>query len=129
VVKLIQSSDSEEKANRIEGILNLFETKHHQKNYFAIDTSNSFENLNTKIFNSKDEGFVQLRSELPMNCTFEEIKLTNPKSIMYKDHEMWPDGSFEFQYDIELKEKKIGYYALIWDSEIELIDEFYVINE
>ena len=125
-VKLVQLIDSKEGRNRIEGILNLFETENHSKNYFAIHTINSFKSLNEKIFNSKENDYVQLRSELPLICNLEEVKLTNPKSIMYKDSEMCTDGSFEFKFDIELKESKIGYYSLIWDAEIELIDEFYV---
>lgn len=127
-VKLSQSSGSKEKENRIEGILKLFETEYHSKNYFAIETANSFDNLNDKIFNSKEEEFLQLRSELPLNCTLEDIKLINPKSIIYEGNEMWPNGSFEFHYDIEFEERKIGYYTLIWGPEMELMDEFYVLH-
>lgn len=121
--KLAQVSNSKEMADRVQGILNLFEPKRHASNYFAIYTLSAFEVLVAKLISSNEGEFAQLRNELPRDCAIEEVKLVNPKSIMHIDKGVWPDGSFEFQYDIEYKEQKIGYYALIWDIELELIDE------
>ena len=125
-MKLVELSNSKIKKDRIEGLLNLFELNKHQNNIFAKETLVSFENLKVKIFNSPNEEYVQLKREIGVNCSIEELKAKSPKSMLYKNHRTHPDGSFEFQYDLNIKDDKIGYYSLIWDNELKLIDEYYV---
>ena len=127
--KLAISTNSKIKIDRIEGLLNLFQAEKNDENFFAIEANYSGTKLLKNIFNASEAEMQELRIELPNDCNENEVSLTNPVSRLHKNNENIPNGSFEFHFDLQLKDNIIGYYSLIWDNEIELIDEYFVINK
>jgi len=128
-IRYANSADSKNKIKRIEGILNLFQTEKNNDNFFALEAKSSGNELLKNIFTSNEPDMQELRTELPKECQLDEISLSNPISRLYNDKKNIPNGSFEFQFDLMFYETKIGYYSLIWDNEIVLLDEYFVINK
>lgn len=128
-IKLAKSTDSKNKIKRIEGILNLFQTEKNKENFFAMKVKSSGYKLLMNIFDSYEPDMRELRTELPKDCQLDKISLSNPISRLYKDKKNIPKGSFEFQFDLMFHETKIGYYSLIWSNEVELLNEYFVINK
>ena len=119
---------SKEKLKRINGILNLFNEKHHDKNFYALKANNNGKELINKIFNSNENEMFELKQDFPENCKEEEIKLQNVRFIIHTKKENIPLGSLEVQYDVKYDNSKIGYYSFLWDSDLSIIDDFLVIN-
>ena len=127
--KHVKSFRSVEKTDRIKGILNLFNTDTDEINFFAIETKKSGQGLINKIFNSPKIEMTELKKEFPRNCNEKEISFQNVKFNVFDKRDKTRIGFLETEYDLFYKNSKFGYYSLLWDDEMNLIDEFLVIKK
>jgi hypothetical protein len=125
-LKYAKSTLSLEQLDKVQSVLNIFQPN--QDNYFSKLTRASGDALINNIFNNKAEEFETLKLELPITSNSNNITLENISNRIHLQSKKRPNCSFEYQLDVKFQKTKIGYYSLLWDNELNLIDEFLVIK-
>lgn len=105
--------------------------KDKSKSELIKETFQSFEKLVLRIYTDfEDEEMLNLRTEIAVKK--EDVGCFHKSTILYFDSHIFSSYSVEVKLGINIKnigiEKEIGYYALVWDRDGNLIEEFFVLN-
>lgn len=105
--------------------------KNKSKSELIKEAFQNFEKLVSRIYTDfEDEEMINLRTEIEVKK--EDVGCFHKSTILYFDSHLFSSYSVEVKLGINIKnvgiEKEIGYYALVWDRDGNLIEEFFVLN-
>ena len=84
--------------------------------------------LNKMYAENPEQDYIELKNELPNNTNRRGLILKQ-KSIKSYESEMMPNNCVEAKIKlIHCKLGEIGWFSIIWDSDDNVIDTYFVIN-